>query len=81
MGWLCAHHMVPADVCDAQDPVSRASGGPEIDETVAASPSVFVGRLERLGQRLRRCVVGQRARSSIGRLYEHHMVPYDVYDA
>ena len=50
---LCEHRMVPADVCDAQHPARRPSGGPEIDETVAASPLLVVGS-KRLGQRLRR---------------------------
>ena len=30
---------IPADVSDAKDPVSRRSGGAEIDVTVAMSPS------------------------------------------
>ena len=45
---LCEHQMVPSDVYDAQYPAFRPSGGPEIDETIAASPHLMVG-LEPLG--------------------------------
>ena len=74
---LCEHRMVPPDVCDAKQPVLGPSGGPEIDVTVAASPP-SPRSASSLGQRLRRCVVGHRTRSSIWRLCEHRMAPPDV---
>ena len=75
---LPKHRVVPADVCDAQYPVLRPPYGPDIDVTVAVSPSVGVDRVDALEQRQRSILIGG---SSTNRLPKHRVVPADVCDA
>ena len=77
IGRLYEHHMVPENVCDASDLVRSTPYGRGTDRTSCKSPTPprTVCNCFTVTQAMYIVVL------SIGRLYEHYMVPENVCDA
>ena len=76
IGRLSEHHMIPADVCDGQEPACSTFNGRRTDVTFTRCSPWPVAL--RNGFDVTEALY--RVHSSIGRLPEHHMVPANVCD-
>ena len=73
---LSEHHVIPAEVCDGEDPVRSTLHGRHTDITLLVPPPAR--RAMRNGFDVTDAVFN--VRSSIRRLSEHHMIPAEVCD-